>query len=500
MLLKSRLMIALMVPLMLALVLPPMSFARSNVKRYVVPVQRGYKIEPLLSVGGKLPLAGGDGRFQMVGIPDGLGLQRQGRGASLYLNHEFDFDTVSEPVVGEPLYRGAFVSKLRLDAKGHVTSGDVAFDETYLEDEFVGPTARENNDTPAFARFCSGFLALPSATGFDRPIYLANEEAEAADTFDGKGGLSVAIFDGEAHALPKLGHMLKENSVVMPHTGDETVIVSLEDQFVGQDAQLWLYVGHKDEGAESVLSRNGLDNGKLYTFVSTDAELVDESTFTGGAITGDWVEIPNAEDLTEEELEAAADEVGAFSFVRIEDGAFSSTNNDHFFFDTTGGSTEFGNILGRLYHLRFDAGDPLGEAKLEIVINADEVLHQGGDTALSPDNVDVNDRYLMVQEDPTDPARLVLAALERDSSVWRFKLNDGTSVVASSGTRVAEVNPPGRDGIPVLPGVWETSGIVDASGIFGDDSWLLDVQAHDPTTPPTETTVEDGQLVLMRRG
>jgi hypothetical protein len=65
---------------------------------------------------------------------------------------------------------------------------------------------------------------------------------------------------------------------------------------------------------------------------------------------------------------------------------------------------------------------------------------------------------------------------------------------------VAEVNPPGRDGIPVLPGVWETSGIIDASGSFGGDGWLLDVQAHDPTIPPTETTVEDGQLVLMRRG
>jgi hypothetical protein len=87
-----------------------------------------------------------------------------------------------------------------------------------------------------------------------------------------------------------------------------------------------------------------------------------------------------------------------------------------------------------------------------------------------------------------------------DSSVWRFKLKDGFSVVASSGMRVVKVNPPGRDGIPVLPGVWETSGIVDASGSFGGGRWLLDVRAHDPTTPPTETTVEDGQLVLMRRG
>jgi hypothetical protein len=83
--------------------------------------------------------------------------------------------------------------------------------------------------------------------------------------------------------------------------------------------------------------------------------------------------------------------------------------------------------------------------------------------------------------------------------VWQFKLNDGTSVVASE-TRAAEGNRPGRNSIPVPSGLWETSGIVDASGIFGGDNWLLDIQAHGPTTPPTETSVEDGQLVLMSRG
>jgi hypothetical protein len=76
---------------------------------------------------------------------------------------------------------------------------------------------------------------------------------------------------------------------------------------------------------------------------------------------------------------------------------------------------------------------------------------------------------------------------------------NGRRVAPGSATRVAEVNPPGRDGIPVLPGVWETSGIVDASRVFGPDTWLLDVQAHPPTTPPRENTVEDGQLVLMSR-
>jgi hypothetical protein len=485
----------------LALAFPTAALARSNVKRYVVPRGGGYAIKPLLSVGEKVPLTGGGGRYQMVGIPDGLGLQARAQGGTLYMNHELSGDTLSEPVVGEPLYRGAYVDKLQLDGDGDVRSAAVAFDKVYLGDEFVGPAARENNDTPAFSTFCSGFLALPRVTGFDRPIYFANEEVsftEQEATFDGKGGLSVAIFDGEAHALPALGHMARENTVVMPHTGDRTVIVSLEDEFEGANAQLWLYVGRKQAGADSVLARNGLVGGKVYTFVGSDEELVDESTFTEGSITGEWVEIPNAARLTAAELEAAADRVGAFAFVRIEDGSFSKTNSNHFFFDTTGGSTEFGNILGRLYHLRLDRNDPTGEARLDILVNADEVVHAGGDTALSPDNLDVSRSYLMVQEDPTDPARLVLGALGRDSSVWRFRLDGGTSVATGSSTRVAEVNPPGRDGIPVLPGVWETSGIIDASSAFGSDSWLFDVQAHPPTTPPTETTVEDGQLVLMR--
>jgi hypothetical protein len=48
--------------------------------------------------------------------------------------------------------------------------------------------------------------------------------------------------------------------------------------------------------------------------------------------------------------------------------------------------------------------------------------------------------------------------------------------------------------------VWETSGIIDVSEIFGKDTWLSDVQAHSPTAAPggTTVTVEDGQLFLLR--
>ena len=67
----------------------------------------------------------------------------------------------------------------------------------------------------------------------------------------------------------------------------------------------------------------------------------------------------------------------------------------------------------------------------------------------------------------------------------------------SSAVRVAELDPPGRDGVAVGAGVWETSGIIDADELFGPGSWLFDVQAHSPTTAPKPNTVEDGQLLLL---
>ena len=89
-----------------------------------------------------------------------------------------------------------------------------------------------------------------------------------------------------------------------------------------------------------------------------------------------------------------------------------------------------------------------------------------------------------------------MASKARDGSIWRFDL-DEDGVDTSTALRVAELNPPGRDRIAVGPGVWETSGIIDASKFYGADTWLFDVQAHSPTTAPKPNTVEDGQLLML---
>jgi serralysin len=488
--------------------------AATSVKPYVEQVGDQYDISPLFSVDDKVPLLGGapGQQYRMVGIPDGLGAHANRDGTStLFMNHELPFGAVSEPVVGGPKNRGAIVSQWILDEDGDPVAGRRAYDSIFADDTFLGPAPELGNEAQMprqFSRFCSGFLA-GREHGFDRRIYLTNEEeGTGANSFDGRGGQSVAIFDGELHTLPALGRSSKENSVVQPGRGTRTVIFPMEDGPATLDNQLYMYVGKKDRSARaSVLERNGLADGRLFVFRSLDPARNSERTFVAGSVTGEWVEIRDAEELTDIQLEAASDAERAMTFVRPEDAVFNPRNRHELLFDTTGsssGADDGVNELGRLYSLQLHPGNPLKPARLSIVYNADAVVAAGGDIAISPDNVDASRRYLMVNEDGTTESRAVMTAKGRDGSIWRFDLVKRpvhtVGVDPSTATRVAQLDPPGRDGVPVGPGIWETSGIINAAGLFGDDTWLSDVQAHPPTAAPggSTVTVEDGQLFLMR--
>jgi hypothetical protein len=477
-----------------------------SVQNYAVGISEGYETEAWLSVGDTIPeTSNPDQDYKMVGIPDGLGAHNAQSGERIvYMNHELTHSTNSEPVVGGPLNRGAFVSKLVVDRDGDVISGERAYDWVFNENTFHGPAAQVGNSTRPFSRFCSGSLATPEEHGFDRPIYITNEEeGTPANTFDTMGGLAVAIVDNNLHTLPKLGRFAWENTLVQPTQGNRTVIMGMEDgpavlDPAQENSQVYLYVGKKDRShGASVLRRNGLDNGQLYVLVPEDSSQGSEADVLIGTIAVEWALIPNAEALTEAQLEAASDAAGAFRFARPEDGAFNNLNRNEYFFVTTGGAAG-ANSLGRLYSLELHPGNPTKGGELTVVYNADTVIAADGDIAISPDNIDVSDDFLMINEDGTAESRQVMAEKGRDGSIWRFDL-DRHGVDASTAERVAELDPPGRDGIAVGPGIWETSGIIDGEGLFGDGSWLFDVQAHPPTTAPAPNTVEDGQLLLMAR-
>jgi len=246
----------------------------------------------------------------MVGIPDGLGAHANADGTvTLFMNHELRNNNNSEPLVGRPLNRGALVSKLILAADGSALSGDRAYDVIYTENLLFGPAPEVGNSTPPFSRFCSGSLSWEDA-GFDRPIYFCGEESSGAATFDGRGGQLTAIFDNSLWTLPKCGRLSWENAVVRPDAGLRTTIMCLEDGDIG-NCQLYMYVGFKDRApAAGALRRNGLDNGSLYVFVSSNRKKTSEANFRSGSVQGKWVLLPTAEANTDVQLEAAADVVG----------------------------------------------------------------------------------------------------------------------------------------------------------------------------------------------
>jgi secreted PhoX family phosphatase len=84
------------------------------------------------------------------------------------------------------------------------------------------------------------------------------------------------------------------------------------------------------------MRRNGLDNGRMFAFVSDTPGVTTELEFTSGQVEGHWVEIAEPEALTDAQLEEASDALGAFGFIRTEDAAFDPENPDVVYFVTTG--------------------------------------------------------------------------------------------------------------------------------------------------------------------
>src|SRR5262245_52504686 len=228
---------------------------------YLAPIAAGLTTKALLTTGDVVDRTGAAGQqYRMAGIPDGLGAFLSAPGiVQLFMNHEMiEGVHTSVPRVGGTTYpdtqSGAFVSQFALDAKsGSVQSGDLAFTTIVIGTDptpivpGVTPLPSGTGTYGPFSRFCSGFLGGPNV-GLDRYIYFAGEENGAAKTFDRQGGEAVAIFDGVAHVLPGLGHFEHENVVVLPGTGNKTVILSMEDAGT-LTSQLYMYVGTKDPTA-----------------------------------------------------------------------------------------------------------------------------------------------------------------------------------------------------------------------------------------------------------
>jgi len=495
-----------------------------GVAPYVLPVADGVSTTSLLTVNSATASNG----FRMVGIPDGLGAFRDGRDATVYMNHEIGATRTTPPVVqGIPRahgQRGAFVSELEIDRRTlEVEAGkDLINGEgntpiqyyDYPAGRFaaapVAPAgAAPFTHGPELLRFCSGYLVpegdlynKKTGYGYEGSLWMANEEAGDESRLFGVEA------NGQAWQLPRTGLFSWENTIVVPTKNDTTLLIGLEDGPL-DGSQLWVYIGTKQDFGNPV-ERAGLTNGSVYVVDTIDEAVSNDAQFRaafgkdnpvrvsfGGGEFIDW-----SKNGVIQNTEAKAK---GLSLARIEDGTFNPDDPDEFYFLTTGGGDTTPNPDeptiarngGGLWKLTFDdASRPRLGASLELVLNGTEAPFLS-----APDNMTIDDDgNLLIQEDP--------GGSDHVARIVSYRISDGALGLVAEFDRAlfGVTNPAGTtpDTRAVLTTDEESSGIIPTDKLFGRDTFLFDAQVHTAKNLPlgtgpgtVEEYVENGQLLLL---
>ncbi len=469
---------------------------------YVLPVGEGVSIKSLLTVGDGSATNG----YEMVGIPDGLGLVRTHGGGSrdftLFMNQEL---RNTAGVVRRHGKKGAFVTELEIDShSGEVESGNDLIDPDVRYWNYVtqsygstpspgGVNPRDPSDTflaqaAEFSRFCSStisewsqFYNPSSKRGYEGQIYFANEEN------GNEGRVFGVTTDGQTQQLPRLGLASWENNVPAYNDGDTTVVIGDEDDAAGQ---LFVHVGNKQRTGNP-FERAGLTNGTEFVVdlqneaVSTDLQF--RSTYGRGFpvpfTLGAGEEVDWDSSGARQNADAAA---RGLSLNRIEDGVFDPKHpNDFYFLTTEGGGTApaepgVSRDGGGLWLLRFENVDhPERGGTIELLLDGSEEPFLN-----KPDNIGIDRQgNLLIQEDPGGNAHV--------ARIVAYDVDTGERGV------VAEFDPDlfRSGGTGFITEDEESSGIIDAKKVLGKGWFLFDAQAHKAVADPAK--VEMGQLLAL---
>ncbi|MGH7682577.1 MAG: alkaline phosphatase PhoX, partial [Candidatus Eiseniibacteriota bacterium] len=447
------------------LVLGPGFGVRTAAPPMIRPLRNDVTVIPIMTVGDTLaPPDTAAYPYRFPPEPDGIGVRQAGNGvAEIYVAHGLEWYG----------FTGALVSRLAIDLRNlGVIAGDYVVD-----------------GTEGYSRFSAATL-VGQREGFLAPKFLVNEES-----LDGirRGGVAaVDVRDGSVDDLPWLGHFSHENTIVVPVSTGKIVAILTED-YVPGESQLYMYLADSD--SDFLSGRGGLYVFRLDEVPRQRSSRLSSMVTKSKPGSGRFVPV-GPEDLAKPvdelpgRLEARAQGAGCLNFVRLEDAAPDREGPNGFYFVDAGASDFWDPILGRtvtgagrLYYARLDPFDPTHVEELRVVLDGDE-----GDDIYRPDNIDCDDRYVWIQEDPgvrgLHPARI----LRYDTRTRRI------DVMAEC----AEEDPKGRELPEGVGGEWESTGIVDASSVFGPDSWLLAVQAHNLPVAEFGNRRGGGQLLLLR--
>ncbi|MGI8406290.1 MAG: alkaline phosphatase PhoX [Thermomicrobiales bacterium] len=411
------------------------------------------KVTPILTAGETV------GDYQMAGTPDGLGAFKDGADVIVFMNHELTPENKEN-------ISYARVSRLVLDGTtGAVKSGTYALD-----------------GTEGYERLCSASLAGPEV-GFSEPTFLTGEEATSGKF----GGLSLAIDgkSGKITQLPWLGHISHENQIVVPGFKGKTVVVTTDDDSKG--SELYLYVANNEKGI--------LDGSGQLSVFKADKGANSADIKKGADLTGTFAPIDHNDNTGQKTLQAAADKVGAFKFVRLEDVTFDRNTTTTIYFADTGDDQALNldasgkpfSRNGRIYSMVLDPADPTKVTSFKLLLDGDN-----GDDIKNPDNLDASDTTLMIMEDRNGYNRA-----ENSDDTGRIIAYDIKTGVL---TTIAKIDQSAGDGLVDTgdkAGSWESSGIINVADLFGKGTWLVDVQAHTLQVEQFGKMDQGGQLLML---
>jgi hypothetical protein len=318
------------------------------------------------------------------------------------------------------------------------------------------------NGSEGFERFCSSTLQVIKRT----PYYFTGEEAIEA----GHDGSSIVMNanTGQWWETEHFGHLNHENVVPVMRLSKFMVVTTDDDFRVGQAAYLYAYIA--DTFADAVSGDPA--HGSLYVWRANDAAKTD--LVKGETVEGRFVPISQVENANSTTLKEAAAARDAFRFARLEDAAVARQQAGRLYFVDTGKTGE-NNLTGALYRLDINPADPT-KASVKLLLDGDT-----GDNVNRPDNIDTSPHSVVIQEDGGQNRVLV----------YDIKTGNVREVART----------------PDLS--WESSGVINAQTLLGEDWWLVDVQAHNSSAPqpgatppgqqpePNTGVGEDGQLLAV---
>jgi hypothetical protein len=328
--------------------------------------------------------------------------------------------------------------------------------------------------------------------------------------------------NGKYKTIYGMGRHNHENSVALPGY-KHPVVLSGDDTFSAPASQLYMYLA---KNASDVWD----DKGSLWAFKSDNAAINDYGDLSGNAkVSGTFIPVPRDIAVGDQTgLENWSNANNVFQFIRLEDIAYDRKKPNVVYMADTGEPRAIPNPAtgrlqrgpsgtvgpwsnGRIFRFEFDKKNPKVVKSLSILIDGDargaagikalDLIHQ-------PDNLETTRGFLYIQEDPGGHNQYAIGDPNgTPARIHEYDLKRGILRTVATVNQDADEGPTDVDPgtTPALWGAWESSGLIDASSVFGKGAFLVDIQA--PTLiverevrGPLTYEREGGQLLLIRLG